>query len=70
MENTRRDFLRLAALAAAAGQPEARGRRCLEHQPAGRVPFLVNQNGSIPCSFVADHQREFPTQQEMLQAIE
>ena len=32
--------------------------------------FLVNQDGSIPYSFVSDSQREFPTQQEMLQAIE
>jgi peroxiredoxin len=31
--------------------------------------FLINQDGSIPYSFVGDHQREFPTQQEMLQAI-
>jgi peroxiredoxin len=31
--------------------------------------FLVNQDGSISYSFVGDSQREFPTQQEMLQAI-
>ena len=31
--------------------------------------FLVNQDGSIPYSFIGDSQREFPTQQEMLQAI-
>ena len=31
--------------------------------------FLVNHDGSIPYSFIGDSQREFPTQQEMLQAI-
>ena len=31
--------------------------------------FLINQNGSIPYSFVGDNQREYPTPQEMLQAI-
>ena len=30
--------------------------------------FLVNQDGSIPYSFVGDNQREYPTPQEMLQA--
>ena len=30
--------------------------------------FLVNQDGSIPYSFIGDSQREFPTQQEILQA--
>jgi peroxiredoxin len=31
--------------------------------------FLINQDGTIPYSFVGDTQREFPTQQELLQAI-
>jgi len=31
--------------------------------------FLVNQDGTIPYSYVGNSQREFPTQQEILQAI-
>ena len=31
--------------------------------------FLVNQDGTIPYSYVGDSQREFPTQHELLQAI-
>ena len=30
--------------------------------------FLVNQDGSIPFSFVGDNQREFPTQAQILAA--
>ena len=32
--------------------------------------FLVNQDGSIPYSFIGDSQGEFPTQQEMLAAAD
>jgi peroxiredoxin len=32
--------------------------------------FLVNQDGTIPYSYVGNSQREFPTQQEILQAID
>ena len=32
--------------------------------------FLVNQDGSIPYSFVGDNQREFPTQAEILAAAD
>ena len=31
--------------------------------------FLVNQDGSIPYSFVGDNQREFPTQDDILAAV-
>ena len=31
--------------------------------------FLINQDGTIPYSYVGNSQREFPTQQEILQAI-
>ena len=31
--------------------------------------FLVNQDGSIAYSFVGDHQREFPSQADLLVAI-
>ena len=31
--------------------------------------FLVNQDGSIPYSFIGDSQREFPTQTEILQRV-
>jgi peroxiredoxin len=30
--------------------------------------FLVNQDGSIAFSFISDHQREFPSQAEILAA--
>jgi peroxiredoxin len=32
--------------------------------------FLVNQDGSIPYSFVGDNQREFPDQGELLSAAD
>ena len=32
--------------------------------------FLVNQDGSIPYSFVGDNQREFPDQHEVLSAAD
>jgi peroxiredoxin len=32
--------------------------------------FLVNQDGSIPYSFVGDNQREFPSQAELLAAAD
>ena len=32
--------------------------------------FLINQDGSIPYSFVGDHQREFPAQPEILAAAD
>ena len=32
--------------------------------------FLVNQDGSIPFSFIGDNQREFPTQLEILAAAD
>jgi peroxiredoxin len=32
--------------------------------------FLINQDGSIPYSFVGDNQREFPTQPEILAAAD
>jgi len=32
--------------------------------------FLVNQDGSIPYSFVGDNQREYPAQPEMLAAAD
>ena len=32
--------------------------------------FLINQDGSIPYSFVGDHQREFPDQHAVLSAAD
>ena len=32
--------------------------------------FLINQDGSIPYSFVGENQREFPTQPEILAAAD
>lgn len=32
--------------------------------------FLINQDGSIPYSFIGDSQREFPTQVELLAAVD
>jgi peroxiredoxin len=32
--------------------------------------FLINEDGSIPYSFIADHQREYPSQAEMLAAAD
>jgi len=32
--------------------------------------FLINQDGSIPYSFIGDSQREFPTQAEVLAAAD
>ena len=31
--------------------------------------FLINTDGSIPWSFIGDNQRQFPDQEEILQAI-
>jgi peroxiredoxin len=32
--------------------------------------FLVNQDGSIPYSFIGDSQREFPSQPEIVAAVD
>jgi peroxiredoxin len=32
--------------------------------------FLIDQDGSIPYSFIGDNQRQFPTQPEILAAVD